>query len=231
MNRLVPLTAAALALQAGASPEAAFAQPAAAPIVAPAVPRADPQSLIRPDDYPASARQAGEQGSVRFALDVGSNGRVGGCTILWSSGSAALDSATCRIARSRSRFTPARDATGQPAPGRVEQEVVWTLPPTAGGPPRVEARGYGMVANSISPQAVVTRIPGFVPEPIMAIPQDGPGEAELSVWTPGSKHIPTLGRFPSIPDCRRAKARLRLKGGQKAYCTLAPVIYPDLGIH
>ncbi|MBA3525824.1 MAG: TonB family protein [Sphingomonas sp.] len=51
-----------------------------------------------------------EQGRVEFRLDVGENGRVTGCTITRSSGSRWLDSTTCRILRSRARYTPARNS-------------------------------------------------------------------------------------------------------------------------
>src|SRR5687767_11924526 len=80
-----------------------------------AVAKGNLSALISDDDYPLSARTAGEAGTARVRLEVGPNGRVTNCAILQSSGSAALDSATCRIMRSRARFTPARDAAGTPA--------------------------------------------------------------------------------------------------------------------
>ena len=94
--------------------------------------------------------------------------------------------------------------------------------------------GYGMISNSSSSPAVaVAAIPGaVVNEPAMAIPQDGPGEADLSMWDQRNpKEIRVLGRYPSIPECRKAKAKLTLDWQQRAYCTVAPVNYPDLGIH
>ena len=39
------------------------------------------------------------------------------CSVTSSSGSSALDQATCRILRSRARFTPARDSSGNPTTG------------------------------------------------------------------------------------------------------------------
>lgn len=214
MTSWISIPAAALALQVGS------ASAAAPRIVAPAHPRADPQTLISGKDYPASALRKGEQGTVRYLLQIGADGRVRGCRVIRSSGSSSLDAHTCRIMSARGRFRPAIDSTGNAVPSQEVQAVAWTLPADA----QVVHWGYGMVATSVAPPpAVVMRSSPIVNEPIMAIPQDGPGEAELSVWTPGSREIPTLGRFESIPDCRRAKARLRLSGGQKAYCTLAPV--------
>ena len=215
-------------------------------IVAPAQQRADAQSYISAEDYPATAERLGEQGSVGFIVDIAVNGRVTGCSVTKSSGSSSLDAATCRIMRSRARFTPARDSNGNPAAWKLEQHVTWNLPERvdaelqaapegqgmmAHSPP---PRGYGMISNSTSPPAaVVAHIPGaVVNEPIMAIPQDGPGEADLSIWDARKpKEIRNLGRYPSIPECRKAKARLGLDRQQRAYCTVAPVETPDWGIH
>jgi len=86
-------------------------------------------------DYPPSALSAGERGIAYFRLVIDPNGRVAGCTITASSGSAALDSATCRIVRSRARFTPALDLTGQPASDSYADRIRWVLPPE----PKAEA--------------------------------------------------------------------------------------------
>lgn len=224
MTRWTLVSAVALLLQGGFDTIPAEA----AQIVAPAHPRGDPQTLIGGKDYPASALRAGEQGTVRYVLRIGADGRVHGCRVTRSSGSASLDSATCRIMTARGRFTPARDSNGNPVPSEEVQAVAWSLPADA----RVVHWGYGVVAHVLPPPmtAVAAPPPGGR-EPIMAIPQDGPGEAELSVWTPGRDEIPTLGKYQSIPHCRIAMARLELRPGQKAYCTLAPKNDPDLGLH
>ena len=218
--------------------------PAPVPVVtAPARAQADPQSLIGPTDYPESSIRLGEQGAVGFALDVGEDGRVQGCTITRNSPSATLDGLTCRLMRSRARFTPALDSQGNPAPSRVEQEVVWRLPAGAAADARPEVKewGNGMVSNSAPPPVVTVSIapPPVVdgsiapirPEPIMAIPQDGPGKADLSVWDPRTNAIRTLRRYRSIPVCQRAMAKLKLRPGQKAYCTIAPKRHLNLDIH
>jgi TonB family protein len=218
--------------------------PPSARIVAPVQPRADPQSHIQAEDYPPAAADSGQQGTVGFVLDVGVDGRVSACTITRSSGSSSLDSATCRIMRSRARFTPARDSNGNPAASSIEQDVTWALPegaPVSSGTAPVAVSnsappnaGYGMISNSPSPGThAVRNIPGaIVNEPVMAIPQDGPGEADLSIWDAREpRAIQNLGRYPSIPECRKAKARLALDPQQRAYCTVAPVNYPDLGFH
>jgi TonB family protein len=95
--------------------------------------------LISVDDYPAAALAAGEQGLVHVVLDIGPDGRVTGCTIVASSRSAQLDSATCRILRSRARFTPARDSLGKAAADRHHQRISWRLPTAPQIPPAVQA--------------------------------------------------------------------------------------------
>ncbi len=126
--RNLSILAFAAALLAGEA--AACADPEA---VTPARAKANLVSLFSDQDYPADAVAARQQGDVGFILDVGPNGRVSGCTITRSSGSAVLDDATCRLIRSRARFTPALDATGATVPDRIAGKIKWTLPP--GEPP------------------------------------------------------------------------------------------------
>jgi len=90
--------------------------------------RADLSAYLSNDDYPATALRAEEQGVASVALDVGADGRVARCTILGSSGSAALDAATCRIMTARARFVPARNLAGEPVPDRIAARITWTLP-------------------------------------------------------------------------------------------------------
>ena len=85
------------------------------------------QGLFSGDDYPSSALDNEEQGTVGVRLAIGPNGRVTGCDVTASSGSRTLDSATCRILRSRARFTPATDSTGNPTTGSFSQRITWRL--------------------------------------------------------------------------------------------------------
>ena len=80
------------------------------------------------DDYPPMALRNREQGQVAFALAVGTDGRVSDCHITESSGSPALDMTTCRLMRSRARFTPARDSAGNAVPDTAAGEIGWHLP-------------------------------------------------------------------------------------------------------
>lgn len=90
--------------------------------------RGSTQSYISRDDYPAEAVGTRAQGTVRFTLTIGPDGRVIGCAISQSSGSEVLDRATCNIISRRARYTPARDSNGNPVAGTIDQQIVWKLP-------------------------------------------------------------------------------------------------------
>jgi TonB family protein len=98
----------------------------------PARPRVNPGSLFTRADYPAAALRQGEQGSAGFRLTIEADGRVSDCRITSSSGSVSLDLVTCRILRTRARFTPARDSSGQPTVGSYNGRVVWRTPEATG---------------------------------------------------------------------------------------------------
>ncbi len=82
---------------------------------------------VTADDYPAASLRNNEQGRVSFILDIDPNGRVTNCVVTESSGSARLDMTTCRIMRSRPRYTPARNARGQAVADRDRGAVRWQL--------------------------------------------------------------------------------------------------------
>ena len=78
-----------------------------------------------PGDLP---RQRQESGSLRARLDIGVDGKVAGCSIVASSGSRSLDTAACRVLKSRARFTPAKDSLGKPtSDSYVTPTIVWKL--------------------------------------------------------------------------------------------------------
>lgn len=112
------------------------APPAPPAPVAPAAPRVsqraglkgNPGQFFGADNYPPAAIRAGAQGRVVASLTVGADGRVSACTVTSSSGNSDLDSTTCRIARSRVRFTPARDDSGAPMQSTYTLPVRWVLP-------------------------------------------------------------------------------------------------------
>lgn len=85
-------------------------------------------SYLSTDDYPAAALRNNEQGRVTVILDVAPTGRVNNCIVTESSGSATLDSTTCRIMRSRPRYRPARNPRGVAVADRDLAIVRWQLP-------------------------------------------------------------------------------------------------------
>jgi protein TonB len=96
--------------------------------IEPAHAKANLGSYVSDADYPSDAIRREEQGATRFKLAVGPDGRVTGCTVTGSSGSAALDMATCRLMKGRARFAPARDSSGNAVADAVSSTIVWRLP-------------------------------------------------------------------------------------------------------
>ncbi|HJQ15839.1 MAG TPA: energy transducer TonB [Allosphingosinicella sp.] len=80
------------------------------------------------DDYPQSALEQGEQGTVTFDVTIGTTGYVSKCTVVSSSGSAKLDETSCRIATERMRHMPSQDSGGRPAVLTIRKRIQWVLP-------------------------------------------------------------------------------------------------------
>lgn len=98
------------------------------PVVQPARATGDVRALLSADDYPEAARRREETGTVQARLEIGTNGKVTGCSIVSSSGSTALDSATCKVLKARARFTPAKGSDGQPvSDSYVTPRIVWKI--------------------------------------------------------------------------------------------------------
>jgi protein TonB len=102
--------------------------PPAPRTIEPARAKANLASYVSDADYPSAAVRNEEQGTTRFRLVVTPEGRVGDCTVTGTSGSTALDAATCKIMRNRARFTPARDSSGKPTGDSVSSTIRWVLP-------------------------------------------------------------------------------------------------------
>lgn len=75
------------------------------------------------DAYPAEARAAGVEGSVRVRAVFGADGSVKDCAVLGSSGSRDLDETTCRVIRNRVRVA----AEAGRADVVFEHSVRWAL--------------------------------------------------------------------------------------------------------
>ena len=113
--------------------------PVAPPVIAPPRPPTPPpprqtqprsltgdiQGLITGDDYPPTALDNGEQGSVNVTLTIGPSGRVTGCSP--SGGPRSLQTATCRLLTARARFSPAEDASGNPTTSSYSRTITWRI--------------------------------------------------------------------------------------------------------
>ena len=96
---------------------------------------ADVRLLFSYDDYPAEALQKNEQGTVQAELTIDPDGRVTACKVVRSSNSTALDTATCNIMMRRAKFTPARDANGNPTVDTyLTPPVTWRIEEKPAGP-------------------------------------------------------------------------------------------------
>lgn len=109
------------------APPAPAAPPPAPRVIQPKSAVGDLQGLIGNDDYPQAAIDADQQGSTSVVLTIGTNGRVSDCAIARSSGSRALDTTTCRILKSKAKFTPAQDSSGNPTTGTFPKTIRWVL--------------------------------------------------------------------------------------------------------
>jgi periplasmic protein TonB len=114
-------------------PPAPPAPPAPPPPPAPRVSQAAKArgslpGLFSTDDYPQDAIRNEQQGTTSVRLTIDGNGRVSGCSVTGSSGSSALDNATCRIIRARARYTPAKDQNGAPITDTDTARIRWVLP-------------------------------------------------------------------------------------------------------
>lgn len=103
------------------SPSPSFAAISARPL-------GNPGNWATTADYPAGALRAGRQGTTRFRVTVGSDGRVRNCEVTGSSGSSDLDHATCENVARRARFKPATDETGQAVSGTYSNAITWVIP-------------------------------------------------------------------------------------------------------
>lgn len=76
--------------------------------------------------YPRAARNAGEEGSVLIGVTVSASGGVVEAWLAQSSGYNRLDQAALKSAYSW-RFTPAKNAAGQPIEGSAQVRVTYSL--------------------------------------------------------------------------------------------------------
>jgi protein TonB len=93
-----------------------------------AKPLGQPGTWASPEDYPSLDLNSGHEGTTRFSLTIGVDGRVSSCTVTSSSGWPGLDNATCKLITRRAKFSPALDENGKPTSGGFASAVRWVVP-------------------------------------------------------------------------------------------------------
>lgn len=91
------------------------------------IPKGSPSRWVSNDDYPSRAIREEAQGTTRFTLTIGADGRASDCSVTGSSGNASLDETACRLLRQRSRFDPKLDSNGNPTTGTWSSSFRWQL--------------------------------------------------------------------------------------------------------
>jgi TonB family protein len=86
----------------------------------------NPGAIITDKDYPPSEHN--KEGTTRFDLMVGPDGKPISCTTTATSGHDVLDQTACNAFLKRARFSPAKDASGAPTTGRYKGSVTWKSP-------------------------------------------------------------------------------------------------------
>lgn len=88
----------------------------------------DRRHWITSNDYPMGLVRMGQQGTTVILFRIGTDGRIDECRAVVTSGAKELDEAACNALTKRGRYTPARDAAGQPMAVHRVRRVVWRLP-------------------------------------------------------------------------------------------------------
>ena len=91
-------------------------------------PRGNPGRWVSNRDYPSRAEREEREGTTRFRVTVGANGRVTSCQVTGSSGHSDLDSAACSLIERRARFNPATDGNGKDTTGTWSSAFRWEIP-------------------------------------------------------------------------------------------------------
>ena len=86
----------------------------------------NPGSVVIASDY--QPRDYNKEGTTRFELLVGADGKPISCTTTVSSGHQVLDQSACNAFVKRAKFSPAKDESGNPTAGRYKGSVTWKAP-------------------------------------------------------------------------------------------------------
>jgi outer membrane biosynthesis protein TonB len=92
-----------------------------------AVPKKPLGEIFRAEDYPLSALQGHDQGSVEAVLLIDEVGKIRDCSIESSSEIPTLDTMSCYVFQQRADFAPAIGKSGQPLKSIYTQRITWRL--------------------------------------------------------------------------------------------------------
>ncbi len=132
--------------------------PPAPSLAVPLKPLSPVTEWVRFADYPAGAMADDRDYAIGFELEVAANGRASACRITAGSGSAVVDRTTCAAARRRARFTPARDARGEPVASRYAARLSWSVVPAPRPVPAMPA-SPPLAADRTAPDATLAAPP------------------------------------------------------------------------
>ena len=83
---------------------------------------------LKTKDFPKSGVDQRDGKFIIVRYTVGTDGRVGNCRVVQSSGSAEADAITCRLIEKRFRYRPALDGQGNPVPRETGWKQWWWRP-------------------------------------------------------------------------------------------------------
>lgn len=90
-------------------------------------PSASLAQLFSGEDYPGIAALKGQAGSVSLVILVDEKGKVADCTVIETSGVAALDAQSCSVISVGAKYKPAIGLDGKSAKSAVFQTINWRL--------------------------------------------------------------------------------------------------------
>jgi periplasmic protein TonB len=90
-------------------------------------PKGSNQNRVSRSDYPPVSLRLNEMGVTIVTVQIDATGTVVSAELAKSSGHSRLDEKALLIVRSRFRYTPAKDAAGNPIPATIRQGVKWDL--------------------------------------------------------------------------------------------------------
>jgi TonB family protein len=89
--------------------------------------KGDLSRVFKSSDFPSVAVMDSTQGTAKVAILIDEAGKVADCTVIGSSGSAALDGQSCYAISSRAKFRPAVGLDGKPARSGYTQNITWRI--------------------------------------------------------------------------------------------------------